>query len=184
MSDSCNNLVENASRRGPAGTSRRCASRQLARAGRQAGVAAVEFALAAMLFFTVLFSIIDWSYLFFANLSMQHAVREGARYAITGQSGLAQTPGDRCAAAREKVRQSSLGIYDRAGATTVFKTVSPSGQIVTLGANSCYGAEQLIIIQVDAALRPLSPFLLPFFAATNGEYRFRVATTMKNEAFE
>jgi hypothetical protein len=184
MSDPCNNPVENASPRKPAGTSRWHAGRRFARAGRQAGAAAVEFALAAMLFFTVLFSIIDWSYLFFANLSMQHAVREGARYAITGQSGLSQTPGDRCAAAREKIRQSSMGMYDKTSATTVFKTISPSGQIVTLGANSCYGAEQLIIIQVDAALRPLSPFLLPFFAATNGEYRFRVATTMKNEAFE
>lgn len=150
---------------------------------RQSGAAAVEFAMAAILFFTVLFSIIDWSYLFFANLSMQHAVREGARYAVTGQSGLSPTPGDRCAAAREKVRQSSMGMYDRTNATTTFKTINSSGQIVTLGANSCYGAEQLIILEVNSAVRPVTPFLLPFFAATGGEYRFRVATTMKNEAF-
>jgi hypothetical protein len=156
----------------------------LSRACRQAGAVAVEFAIAAVLFFTVLFSVIDWSYLFFANLSMQHAVREGARYAVTGQSGLAPTPGDRCAAARERIRQSSIGMYDKTNATTVFKTISPAGQVVTLGANNCYGAEQLIIIQVNSALRPITPFLLPLFAATNGEYRFTVATTMKNEAFE
>src|SRR5690606_28297169 len=69
---------------------------------RQRGVAAVEFGLVALLFFTVLFSIIDWSYLFFANLSMQHAVREGARYAVVGRSDLApqDRPGDRCAAVK------------------------------------------------------------------------------------
>ncbi|MCO5101064.1 MAG: pilus assembly protein [Burkholderiaceae bacterium] len=151
---------------------------------RQRGVAAVEFALVAIVFFTVLFSIIDWSYLFFANLSMQHAVREGARYAVTGQSGLSPTPGDRCAAAREMIRTSSTGMYDKTGAKTTFKTINAGGQIVTLGASSCYGAEQLIIIQVDSALRPVTPFLRPFFAATGGEYRFSVATTMKNEAWE
>ena len=79
---------------------------------RQHGVAAVEFGLVALFFFTVLFSIIDWSYLFFANLSMQHAVREGARYAVVGRSDLAPdaTPGDRCAAVREKIRQQSWGL--------------------------------------------------------------------------
>lgn len=161
----------------------RSAGAALSKRLRQTGAAAVEFAFAAMLFFAVLFSIIDWSYLFFANLSMQHAVREGARYAITGQSNLSPTPGDRCAAARAKVRDSSMGMYDRTNATTTFKTINNAGQIITLGANSCYGAEQLIILEVNSALRPITPFLLPFFAATGGEYRFRVATTMKNEAF-
>src|SRR5690606_11875965 len=77
----------------------------------QRGVAAVEFGLVALFFFTVLFAIIDWSYLFFANLSMQHAVREGARYAVVGRSDLApeDRPGDRCAAVREKIRQQSWG---------------------------------------------------------------------------
>ncbi len=148
---------------------------------RQRGVAAVEFGFVALLFFTVLFSILDWSWLFFANLSMQHAVREGARYAITGQSNQS---GDRCATVRERIRTSSMGMYDRAGKRTIFKTIGANGQIIELGANSCYGAEQLIIVQVDAALRPISPLLVPFFAATNGEYRFSVATTMKNEAWE
>lgn len=161
-----------------------CGPRAFGARMRQAGAAVVEFALAAMLFFTVLFSIIDWSYLFFANLSMQHAVREGARYAVTGQSGLSPTPGDRCAAARERIRQSSMGMYDRTNAITVFKTINSSGQVITLSGNNCYGAEQLIIIQVNSALRPLTPFLMPLFASTSGEYRFSVATTMKNEAFQ
>ena len=153
---------------------------------RQRGVAAVEFGLVAMLFFTVLFSIIDWSYLFFANLSMQHAVREGARYAVVGRSDLApeDRPGDRCAAVREKIRQQSWGLYERANSTTTFKTIDGSGNIVTLGGSSCYGAGQLIVVEVDSRVAALTPFVRPFFNTTGGEYRFTVAATMKNEAWQ
>jgi len=137
-----------------------------------------------MIFFSVLFALLDWSWLFFANLSMQHAVREGARYAVTGQGGRADDPQSRCAAVEARVRAASMGMYERGKAETIFKTIDPAGQLVTLGAGSCYGAQQLIIVEVKAAMRPITPFLLPFFAATGGEYAFTVATTMKNEAFE
>ncbi len=150
---------------------------------RQRGVAAVEFGLVAMLFFTIVLSIVDWSYLFFANLSMQHAVREGARYAVTGRSDLSTTPGDRCGAAREQIRAQSMGLYDSSSSTTTFKTVDTSGNIVTLGSGSCYGANQLIVIQVDSRVAALTPFVRPFFSATGGEYRFSVSATMKNEAY-
>lgn len=150
---------------------------------RQRGAAAVEFAFAAMLFFTVLFSIIDWSYLFFANLTMQHAVREGARFAITGSSAGAPTPGDRCGATVQRIRQQSMGLYDASGSTTVFKTIDSAGNITTLGSGGCYGAGQIIIVQVDSAVAALTPFVRPFFSTTGGQYRFRVSTTMKNEAF-
>lgn len=154
-------------------------------AGRQAGVAAVEFALVALFFFSLLFSILDWSYLFFTNLSMQHAVREGARYAVVGRSDLApdDRPGDRCAAVKEKIREQSWGLYERTHSETTFKTINPAGNIITIGSGSCYGAGQLIVVEVDSRLTPVTPFLRPFFHATNGEYRFKVAATMKNEAW-
>lgn len=151
---------------------------------RQRGVAAVEFGLVALFFFTVLFSIIDWSYLFFANLSMQHAVREGVRYAVVGRSDLAPeaTPGDRCAAVKEKIRQQSWGLYDRGSSTTTFKTIDGAGNVVTLGSGSCYGANQLIIVEVTSHIAAFTPFVRRFFG--NGEYEFTVAATMKNEAWQ
>ncbi len=150
---------------------------------RQAGVAAVEFGLVALLFFSVLFSIIDWSYLFFANLSMQHAVREGARYAVVGRADLAPAdrPGDRCAAVEQKIREQSWGLFDRTRSTIVFKTIDALGNAVTLGSGSCYGAGQLIVVEVESNVAALTPFVRPFFNATGGEYRFKVAATMKNE---
>lgn len=151
---------------------------------RERGVAIVEFAFAAILFFTLVLSIIDWSYLFFTNLTMQHAVREGARYAVTGQSGLDPGGGgDRCAAARERIRLEAMGMYEQTGSTTIFKTIDAAGNITTLGGGSCYGAGQVIIIQVDSAVSPLTPFVRPFFSATGNQYRFSVSTTMKNEAY-
>ncbi len=151
---------------------------------RQRGVAAVEFGLVALFFFTLIFSIIDWSYLFFANLSMQHAVREGARYAVVGRSDLApgSNPGDRCAAVKEKIRQQSWGLYDRGSSTTTFKTIDAAGNVVTLGSGSCYGANQLIIVEVTSHIAAFTPFVRRFFG--NGEYEFTVAATMKNEAWQ
>lgn len=143
----------------------------------------MEFGLVALLFFTLLFSIVDWSYLFFANLTMQHAVREGARFAVTGSSAGATTPGDRCGATVQRIRQQSMGLYDATGSTTVFKTVDSAGNITVLGSGGCYGAGQLIIVEVSSAVTALTPFVRPFFNATGGQYRFSVSTTMKNEAF-
>jgi Flp pilus assembly protein TadG len=153
---------------------------------KQRGAAAVEFALAAGVFFLVLFTILDFGYLFWVNLTMQHAVREGVRYAVTGQSALDPDPRpsamDRCNAAKEKIRISSMGLYDKLAPTVVFKTVDPStGATTTLPGNSCYGAGQIIMIQVQCGAPTLSPFLRPFFPG--GTYDFSVSATMRNEAF-
>jgi Flp pilus assembly protein TadG len=51
----------------------------------ESGQALVEFALVAMVFFMIVFGIIDFSRLFQAWATVQHAAREGARYGVTGQ---------------------------------------------------------------------------------------------------
>jgi hypothetical protein len=50
------------------------------------GQALVEFSLVAIIFFMMVFGIIDMARLFQSWVTVQHAAREGARYAITGQS--------------------------------------------------------------------------------------------------
>jgi len=49
------------------------------------GQALVEFSLVAIAFFLLVFGIFDMARLFQSWVSVQHAAREGARYAITGQ---------------------------------------------------------------------------------------------------
>ena len=50
------------------------------------GQAFVEFGLVATVFFLLLFGIFDMARLFESWMAVQHAAREGARYAITGRT--------------------------------------------------------------------------------------------------
>lgn len=152
---------------------------------RELGVATVEFAIAAALFFTVLLAIIDFSYLFWGNLSMQHATRQGARYAVTGRSDLDPDPKgtaqDRCDAAIVEMRNQSMGFFDRVSPRVVFKTVNADGSITAIPGDSRAAANQIIVVTVECSLPLLTPFLRPLF--TDGKYLFTVGTTMKNEDF-
>ena len=49
------------------------------------GQSLVEFAMVAPLFFLLVFGITDFGRLFFTKLTLQHALREAGRYAVTGQ---------------------------------------------------------------------------------------------------
>lgn len=48
------------------------------------GAAAVEFALIAIILFTLIFGAIQFGYTFFEYISVTHAAREGARWAALG----------------------------------------------------------------------------------------------------
>lgn len=54
----------------------------------QAGATLVELALITPVFLMLIIGIIELSMAYFANMTMQHAVREGARYAVTGARDL------------------------------------------------------------------------------------------------
>jgi hypothetical protein len=176
------------------------------------GVAVVEFAVAGLLFFTVLFSIVDWAVLSFVNLTMQHAVREGTRYAVTGQDGLAGTwdanPNsrylydDRFRAMVEKMKSQSMGFFDKV-------IVNPSGDIEVEDVNGNDIKSQFehdfnsdgdtndteekwnAFVPGNAGniivvkLNCTWPLLTPFISVffINGEYNFTVASTMRNEMF-
>jgi hypothetical protein len=169
------------------------------RKARQKGAAVVEFALAVIVFFAVLFAIIEFGYLFWVNLTMQHAVREGARFAVTGR--VLPDPGDpaenlnRCESAKLWIKENSMGLFDvvTSDADVTFSRVQPDGQIVSIG-SGCGSPNDIIMINVDCAAPLLTPFermlsLLSGQAASwgpvfeGGNYNFYVRATMKNEAF-
>ena len=151
----------------------------------QKGGTTIEFAMTAMVFIISLMAIVDLSYMFFVNLTMQHAVREGARYALTGQSDLDPNPQgtaqDRCDATIVRIKDASMGFFDRASSVIVFKTVNDDGSITQVPANSCAAANQIIVITVTCELPLISPLMRSFFP--NGKYSFSASSTMKNEAF-
>ncbi len=129
----------------------------------QIGAAIVEFALVAIVFFTALVSILDFGYLFWANLTMQHAVREGARLAITGQT---ISPAPDCKqTVIDKMTDQSMGLWTTVNATPTFSNVCQDGHTM--------------VITVHCSLVPFTPWIQQFF--TGGAYTFDVSATMLNE---
>lgn len=147
----------------------------------------VEFALTVMIFFFIVFAIFEFSLLYWVNLTMQHAVREGARYAVTGRDNL--DPGDpddpdyqlqRYKAVIQQVKNQSMGLYDHVAPTIVVNGVEygdpdsyPTGMFGTPGA--------VVVLQINCSWPLLTPLFQPYF--NGGVYRFSVAATMRNEGF-
>lgn len=152
----------------------------------QKGQTTVEFALVAILLLGLLFAIIDLATLFYVNLTMQHAVREGVRYAITGRSDLGA---DRRSALIAKIREQSMGLYDRNRHTPREPSISvikPSSvTFANYSGTPTTGdpgqANETIVVGLTYTWPLMTPLMKPFFQG--GEYTFTVKTTMKNEPF-
>jgi Flp pilus assembly protein TadG len=149
---------------------------------RQHGASAVEFALIAPLLFFLLFAAIEMGLIYWANLTMQHAVREGARYAVTGQSNLdtGATP-QRHLAIIQNIRNNSMGLYNKLNTAISINNGTPSSDPATYAAGMFGNPGDILILRLDCTWRVMTPFLIPFFQ--DGQYRFSVAATMRNEAF-
>lgn len=137
---------------------------------RQSGATLVEMAIIAPVFLLVLVAIIELSMMFFATLTMQYAVREGGRYAITGETA---DP----ALVIARIRSNALGMYERTS-----PQVSVNGTKYTSYGKGMFGAPgDILVIQLDCSWPVTTPLLSSFF--TDGAYRFSVAATMRNEIF-
>jgi Flp pilus assembly protein TadG len=133
------------------------------------GQSLLEFALVAMVFFLVSFSVIDFSYLFFVKLTLQNAVRQAGRYAITGQSVNGYS---RYASILQTAQHASLGLATNANTTVC----SAAG-----GCSSGGGPGDTVTVTVSYQYRCLTPFVAALF--THGTYTIRVSTSFKNEPF-
>ena len=149
------------------------------------GQAIVEFAIAAVLFFSLAFMVMDLGLMFYVKFTMQHAVREGTRYAVTGRTIDASTA--QRASVITLIQQKSNGLYDRNPTVLTFSTVNPQNQGVTPlptgpgqpGGNTVGAGGDIVLVQLTYSWPLLTPFLKPFFP--NGTYTFTVASTMRNE---
>ena len=82
------------------------------RAGGESGQAMLEFALVGMVFFLLVFGIIDFSRLFQAWTTVQHAAREGARYGVTGRVDCDLYADNRQACIEYVAKESMTGLSD------------------------------------------------------------------------
>ncbi len=144
---------------------------------RQCGSAIVEFAIIAPVFLLFMIGIIELSMAYFANLTMQHAVREGARYAVTGNNDLdpASSNQQRYQAVIQKMKDSSMGIYDKVNPVITVNGVSGTS------AGMFGNAGDIVVISVAYNWTFATPMMAAFYK--DGKSSNVVAATMRNESF-
>lgn len=142
------------------------------------GSTIVEFAMVNVVLMMLLFTIIDFGIFGYVKLTMQHAVREGARYAVTGGSDLdPDSNGDREAAVLAKITATSDGLFSKVIDVNDVRVEDSDGNPI-----SGFGAPgEMIAIHLDCEWPTMSPFVLPML--DDGKYKFTVSAAMKNEAF-
>jgi len=147
--------------------------RRLPTASSRRGQSLVEFALTVPLFLLLVFGVLDFGRLFFTQMTVQHAVRQAGRFAVTGRhlTDGQGTPLTRVNSIKQVVQQSAPSIQ--------------SGDIqissVNGGTGSAGGPSDTMTISVTYRLQIITPLVAPFFP--NGEYAFTARTTFKNEPF-
>lgn len=154
----------------------------------QKGQTMVEFALTAFIILAVLLAIIEFAVMFFVNLTMQHAVREGARYAITGQGG--NNGAQRRKALEAKVIACSYGLYhknrhpDKDLKVNVITpaNVSPYSNYSGTPVKDTGEPGEIIAVTLNYSWPLLTPMLTPLFK--DGRYDFVVRATMTHEPWE
>jgi hypothetical protein len=73
------------------------------------GQSTVEFSLVALLFFTLLFGIIEFSNAYYTKLTLQYALAEAGRYMTTGQGYSSSNSAARGAAIHDKFCKKLIG---------------------------------------------------------------------------
>jgi Flp pilus assembly protein TadG len=150
------------------------------------GQTTVEFALVIIIFLSILMTIIDFGLMFFVNQTIQNAVREGARYAVTGRS----QAGDPRASMEARIREQSMGFYDRNVHVPNAIVIETLPLLSTIQTNTLYtgatttgtgGSLVPISVSYTYSWPLLTPFLKPLF--TNQQYTFTVKTYVLSEPY-
>jgi Flp pilus assembly protein TadG len=151
------------------------------------GQSLVEFAMVAPLFFMLVFGITDFGRLFFTKLTLQHALREAGRYAVTGQHqqdpNNPATPLSRVQSIQNIAQQYAAGLLPNSSSVNV-KALDSQGNVDTAHPAGLPG--ETVIVSLSTKLKLITPLIGNFFPQVNGqgEYDFTVSTSFKNEPFD
>ena len=139
------------------------------------GTTMVEFALVLPMFVLLLFAVADFARLFYVEMTLQNAVREAGRYAITGNHQ--PDPNhhgqnlSRVQSIRYVAQQDAMGLD-----VSNLQIVSAVG-----GKGSAGGPGDTVTISLTTNLHLVTPVIAQFF--TNGVYTLTVSVAFRNEPF-
>jgi Flp pilus assembly protein TadG len=147
-------------------------------ARRCCGQATAEFAVALPIFLLLVCATLDFGRLFFEQMTLQHAMREAGRYAVTGNKLAGTDPNTGQPYTRI---QSIIQIAQNAVAGLDVSGINISS--VDGGAGSAGGPSDTVTISLTTNLKLITPVIASYFGP-NGIYTFTVSTTFKNEPFD
>jgi Flp pilus assembly protein TadG len=130
-------------------------TKQISKRGRERGSQVVEFGLVCVPFFAFMLLILDISWTVFNKAALQHAVREGVRYAVTYQTmtGLGQD-----ASIKSVVQQNAMGILQGSTGTSLISIQYYTPD--TLTATNINAAGNIVSVSVTGySLSPMGPLL-------------------------
>ena len=139
------------------------------------GSSAVEFALVAPMFFLLFFAIFDFARLFYTEMTLQNAVREAGRYAVTGN----HLPNPQHSGQNLSRVNSIIQVAQQAamGLNISGIQVSSAGG----GSGNAGGPGDTVTISLTTNVQLMTPIVAQFFQ--HGIYSFTVSVSFKNEPF-
>jgi Flp pilus assembly protein TadG len=140
------------------------------------GQAMVEFAMVAPLFFLMVFGIIEFGRIFYVEMTLQNAMRQAGRFAVTGNDVVSGVKTDRVDAIIMIAQRAAVGLTDQ-GTVTV-SAIDASGAITP---NSAGGPGDTVRISLTANMGIITELVSQYFP--NGTNTFTVSTTFRNEQF-
>jgi len=149
------------------------------------GQSAVEFAIVATLFFLLLFAVLNYGYIFFAQMNVQQAIDEGGRFASTGNHVTVVTGGVPTTLSRlQSIINTIQGDLSVPGINVQSNLVvcsATGGCSNTGGSAPAGGPEDTVTLTLTTSLPLFTPGLAALFAG--GVYTFTASTVFKNEPF-
>jgi Flp pilus assembly protein TadG len=134
------------------------------------GNSMVEFALVLPLFLVLTFGILDFGRLFYEQETLQYAIRQAGRFAVTGQN----SGTNRVTAIKQVAENASAGLINSGNINNLLIT---SGGVT----NTAGGPSQEMTITMVSNLQLITPGIAAFFP--NGIYTFTSSVTFRNEPF-
>jgi Flp pilus assembly protein TadG len=143
--------------------------------GSERGQTVVEFSLVLLLFFSLIFAIIEFSHLFYTELTLQYALREAGRYMVTGQGDVSGNPSIRANLIHDKFCQ---GLIGTGLSCPPIGTGTSANFRFICGASDCSPAGGNPGDTVKVTVKLTKPWFTGLFGAP---IPFTLSTTWKNE---
>jgi Flp pilus assembly protein TadG len=142
------------------------------------GEGLAEFALVLPMFLLLMFALIDLGRYYWIRETVENAVRQAGRYAVTGQS----ISGDSRVASIQQIAENAMnGLYSL-NTTTITVSSNPVGQPGNASSGFAgYGGEN-VTIKIQTALGFFTPGIARYFGPT-GSNTLVESVTFRNESF-